>query len=174
MEPLVEELKFARHQEPLLQDAIDFVVFGREQANAVVELSACSKGSNSRATWPTSMPTPVSSITKRTLTRAIVFGRHAQTHMPMLGEFDGVRQQVDQDLLKPQRAAPHPVRNVVGDLALVRQALGPRGNDDQAAGVGEHCFQRERARLNDKLAGLASPSMLNPTSAWILRSSLPR
>ena len=54
---------------------------------------------------------------------------HAQHHMPLVGEFERVAQQVDQDLHQAMAVGTDPFGHTVRDLAAVGQvhAFDPRG-----------------------------------------------
>ena len=65
-------------------------------------------------------------------------GGQAQGDMATLGEFDRVRQQVQDDLTQPQRIGRNPVRNRRRDIDAQVQTLVPGNQGPHFAGVADH------------------------------------
>ena len=122
----------------------------------VVEPSACSNGSKIACSFSAGMPMPVSAIREAEddPVNAGLLQRDSDDDLALLGELDGVADQVDQDLAQPAGVADQRVGDIGGDPAGQLQALGVR-RSARVCSVSFHGFaQRERCRVEAELAGL--------------------
>ena len=98
-------------------------------------------------------PTPVSRTSKRKHTPVAAFGRpHVDTHAALLGEFDGVADEIGEDLPQPHRIGQHQRRRVRRqrrhDLDALRMRARRQEFDDafdDGARLDLVFFQRQRA-----------------------------
>ena len=103
----------------------------------VVEVSSCSKARKTRSCLSGGMPMPVSRTAKRRLHlpsgRGLAGDFHAHDHLALVGELDGVADQVEQHLAQPAGVADQGVGHVRLHVADQLQPLlvGPHGQGPQ-------------------------------------------
>ena len=123
----------------------------------VVEVSSCSKARKIFSCLSGGMPMPVSLTVKRSSTslrRGVAGDLHAHDHLALLGELDGVADQVEQHLAQPAGVADQGVGHVRLHVVDQLQPLpvGPHGQGPQ--GVADRRSQREIGQVQLELAGL--------------------
>ena len=80
--------------------------------------------------------------------------RAAHDHAAVLGEFDGVADQIDQNLTEAARVADDGARHVLGEIAHQLQALLFRTLDEEAQRVAHLVVEVERPRIEFEFARL--------------------
>ena len=79
---------------------------------------------------------------------------HVDDDLAIGGKFDGVADQVDDDLPQPTGVSNQPVRDVFGNAASQFQSLAVRPNGQSVGGIIEVVAQVEVDRVQVQLAGL--------------------
>ncbi len=102
------------------------------------------EGVNSAAWRSGAMPTPVSCTSKRTCRRwrSSASRSPRSRTQPLIGELDGVGQQIDQGLRQPRRIAAQPARQVVG-VEHQLQALSCARSLTMLEGARQQLVERE-------------------------------
>ena len=122
----------------------------------VVEPSACSNGSKMARCLSAGIPIPVSATAKRRPTESPDGGcsLDGDDDLALLGEFDGIADEIDQDLTEPPRVPGQRVGHVGRDAAGQFQALGVGPLREGAQGVFHGHAEAERGDLEVELARL--------------------
>ena len=111
----------------------------------VIERSACSKASKITCCFSGGMPIPVSETAKRELRLVLAasLGLHMKHNFSLLGELDGVANEVEDDLAQPGRISHQRIGHIGPDVAGEFESLLLSPQRQQLQGIFESVSQIE-------------------------------